>query len=449
MPRLLFVVSLTLTVATVIATTDAVAQSQSPQVHSEQPSAPAASSSGSVQKQEVKSYTLSPEKYEKAVVYSRTQYRLHFLGVAYSLLVLLVILALRIAPLFRDWAERLSRRRFIQAIVFVPLLLFAFEALKFPLDAYRHHLAVHYEISVQGWGSWFWDWTKGKLVQFIVASILAYILYGVIRRSPRRWWLYFGLASLPILVFLNFISPVVIDPLFNKFESLEATQPALVTEIEKVIKHGGLDIPRERMFEMKASEKVNAIDAYVTGFGASKRVVVFDTTIAKMTIPETLFVVGHEMGHYVLGHIPKGIAFTGASIIVLLFLAYLSINRLLVSKQRRWAMRGLGDWASLPALLLLLYLFFFLAEPALNSFSRYQEHQADIYGLEVIHSIVPDSSETAAEAFQILGEVDLADPNPSAFIKVWLYTHPPLADRLIFAHEYDPWSTRQAPMFIR
>ncbi len=449
MPRLLFVVSLTVALATVIATTGVAAPSQPAPVHSEQPSAPASSSSGSVEKQEVKSYTLSPEKYEKAVAYSRAQYRLHFLGVAYSLLVLLVILALRIAPLFRDWAERLSRRRFIQAIVFVPLLLLAFDALKFPLDAYHHHLAVHYEISVQGWGSWFWDWMKGRLVQVIVASILAYILYGVIRRSARRWWLYFGLASLPLLVFLNFISPVVIDPLFNKFESLEATQPALVAEIEKVMKHGGLDIPRERMFEMKASEKVNAIDAYVTGFGASKRVVVFDTTVAKMTTPETLFVVGHEMGHYVLGHIPKGIAFTGGLIIVLLFLVYLSVKRLLVSRQRRWAMRGLDDWASLPALLLLLDLFFSLAEPAFNSFSRYQEHQADIYGLEVIHGIVPDSSETAAEAFQILGEVDLADPNPSAFIKVWLFTHPPLADRLTFAHEYDPWSEGQAPMFVR
>jgi Zn-dependent protease with chaperone function len=109
----------------------------------------------------------------------------------------------------------------------------------------------------------------------------------------------------------------------------------------------------------------------------------------------------------------------------------------------------LDDWASLPALLLLFYLFFFLSEPAFNSFSRYQEHQADVYGLEVIHGIVPDSSGTAAEAFQILGEVDLADPDPSPFIKVWLYTHPALADRLRFAREYDPWSKGQAPIFVR
>ncbi len=442
MRRSLIFVSLSLILAATIFASGANAQTQS--------SAPGEQSSGpAAEKQSVKSYSLSPEKYEKAVAYSRTQYRLHFAGVAYSLLLLLIILSLRIAPAFRDWAERVSRRRFVQAIVFVPLLLLTFDALKLPLDAYQHHLAVQYDISVQGWGSWFWDWTKGELIQFVIASILAYILYGVIRRSRRRWWLYFGLASIPMLVFLLFISPVVIDPLFNKFAPLQTTQPALVAEIEKVVSHGGLDIPRERMFEMKASEKVNAINAYVTGFGASKRVVVWDTTIAKMTSPQTVFVVGHEMGHYMLGHIPKGIAFAGALIIAVLLLVHFAINRTLARKQRRWAIRGLDDWASLPALLLFVYLFFFLAEPGFNSFSRYQEHQADIYGLEVIHGIVPDSSGTAAEAFQVLGEVDLADPDPSAFIKVWHYSHPPLAERLTFAHEYDPWSKGQPTMFVK
>lgn len=402
-----------------------------------------------IQQRDVQSYSLSPEKYEKAVAYSRTQYGLHFVGVAYSLLLLLVILSLRIAPAFRDWAERVSRRRFVQAIVFVPLLLFTFDALKLPLDAYQHQLSVRYGISVQGWGSWLWDWSKGELIQVIFASTLAYILYGVIRRSRRRWWLYSGVASLPILVFLLFISPVLIDPLFNKFEPLQATQPLLVGEIEKVVSHAGLDIPRERMFEMKASEKVNAIDAYVTGFGASKRVVIWDTTIAKMTPAQTVFVVGHEMGHYVLGHISKGIAFGSALIIIVLLLVHFAVKRALERKQRKWAVRGMDDWASLPALLLFVYLFFFLAEPAFNTFTRYQEHQADVYGLEVIHGIVPHSSGTAAEAFQVLGEVDLADPAPSPFIKVWLYNHPPLAERLVFAHEYDPWSKGQPAMFVK
>ncbi len=426
----------------VVFATLAEAQSPAPAEQTSQPSA-------TIQKQDVKSYKLSPEKYEKAVAYSRTQYALHFIGAGYSLVLLLIIIGLRIAPKYRDLVERVSQRRFVQAIIFVPLLLLTFDALKLPLDAYQHHLAVRYEISVQGWGSWLWDWTKGELVGFIIASILVYMLYGLIRRSPRRWWLYSGLGSVPLLAFLLFITPLVIDPLFNKFEPLEVTQPELVNEIQKISQHAGLDIPRDRMFEMKASEKLNAVNAYVTGFAGSKRVVVWDTTINKMTTPQTLFVVGHEMGHYVLGHIPKGIAFAAVLIIVVLLLVHLALRRALARKSRAWLVRGMDDWASLPALLLFVYLFFFLAEPVFNSFSRYQEHQSDVYGLEVTHGIIPNSSENAAEAFQILGEVDLADPDPGAFIKIWLYNHPPLAERLTFAHEYDPWSSGQAPMFVR
>jgi Zn-dependent protease with chaperone function len=441
MRRALFVFSLAVVLATILPAVTAQAGSRSPK--SEENSTPA------IEQQQVKSYSLPPEKYEKAIAYSRAQYRLHFAGAAYSLLLLLIILSLRIAPAFRDWAERLSRRRFIQALIFVPLLLLTFDILKLPLDAYQHRLSRQYDMSVQGWGSWFWDWSKSELIQFFIASVLAYILYGVIRRSPRRWWLYFGLISLPILVFLLFISPIVIDPLFNKFEPLENSHPVLVSEIERVVTHAGLDIPRDRIFEMKASEKVNAVDAYVTGFGTSKRVVVWDTTIAKMSLAQTLYVVGHELGHYVLGHIAKGIAFAGALVIFVLLLVNISVNRTMTRKQRSWAIRGVDDWASLPLLLLFVYFFLFLAEPVYNSFGRYQEHQADVYGLEVIHGIVPDSSPTAAEAFQVLGEVDLADPAPAPFIKFWLYNHPPLAERLAFAREYDPWSKGQPTMFVK
>jgi STE24 endopeptidase len=445
MRRTLLVVSLLATLLAPVFADAASAPAQSPE-----PREQSSVSSGPVgEKQDAESYSLSPEKYEKAVAYSRMQYRLHFVRIAFTLLLLLIILSLRVAPMFRDWAERVSRRRFVQAIVFVPLLLLTLDTFVLPLDAYQHHVAVRYDLSVQNWMSWFWDWTKGELVQVVVASMLAYLLYGVIRRSPRRWWFYFGLSTLPVIVFLVFIAPIAIDPLFNEFEPLQTTQPALAAEIEKVVRHGGLDIPPERMFEMNASEKVNAVNAYVTGFGASKRVVVWDTTIARMTPPQTVFIVGHEMGHYMLGHILKGIAFAFCLIILVLLLVHLSMNRVLNWKPRRWALRGLGDWASLPALLLFFQLFFFLAEPVINGFSRYQEHQADVYGLEVIHGIVPDSSRAAAEAFQTLGEIDLADPDPSTFIKVWLYSHPPLSERLQFANEYDPWSKGEPTMFFR
>ena len=424
------------------------------------------------EKQEVKTYTLPPEKYEKAVAYSRAGYRLHFIAVAYTLLLLLIILKLRIAPRFRDLAERISRRRLIQVIIFVPLFILLYDLLQFPLDVYGHSLSRQYEMSIQGWGGWAWDWTKSELIKIVILTVALYFFYGVVRRSPRRWWLYSGFAVFPLIVFFVFLAPLVIAPLFNRFEPLENNHPALVTEIEKLMAHGGLAIPRERMFEMKASEKVRALNAYVTGIGASKRVVVWDTTIQNMTAPQTLFVVGHEMGHYVLGHIPKGIAFTGAFMMLILYFVYVAVNWALERWQRRWGLviddwsshrassrvigyrnkhrivNGLGDWASLPALMLFFSLFVFLAEPVFNTFSRYQEHQADIYGLEVTHGIVPDSAQAAAEAFQVLGEVDLADPHPSAFIKLWLYSHPPLAERLIFAREYDPWTKGQPTEFV-
>jgi Zn-dependent protease with chaperone function len=157
-----------------------------------------------------------------------------------------------------------------------------------------------------------------------------------------------------------------------------------------------------------------------------------------MTTPQTLFVVGHEMGHYMLGHIPKGIAFVGCLIIGVLFLVYRAVLWALARRQKGWAIRNLEDWASLPVLMLFFSLFVFLAEPVGNTFSRYQEHQADVYGLDVTCGIVPDSSQAAAEAFQVIGEIDLADPQPGAFIKFWLYSHPPLAERIAFAREYKP-----------
>ena len=387
---------------------------------------------------EAKGYTLSPEKYEQAVAYARARYRLYFVGFVYGVLVLVFVLWWRMAPKFRDWAERASRRRFVQALIYVPLLLLTLGILGLPTSLYGQWLSLKYDQSVQGWGSWFWDWTKGQLIGMVIGIFLTWILYGIIRRSVRRWWFYFWLASLPILVFLVFIAPVVIQPLFFTFTPLEEKQPALVAEIEKVVARGGLEIPRERMFEMNASEKLKSVNAYVAGFGASKRVVVWDTTLEKMTIPQTLFVFGHEMGHYVLRHILKGLAFAAGVLFVFLYLGYRGLHWALGRWGEHWSIRGVDDWASLPVLMLLLSVFSFLSSPLVNTYGRHIEHQADVYGLQVIAGLVPDHRQAGAEAFQVLGEINLADPNPSAFIKFWLYGHPPLNERIVFAETYDP-----------
>ena len=398
---------------------------------------------------EVKGYALPPEKYRQAIEYSRAQYRLYFVGVLYEFVVLLAVLGWRLAPRLRNLAERASSRRFVQSLVFTPLLLLLLGVIESPLEIYGHRLSLDYQQSVESWGSWSWDWTKGRMIEIVAGVFLVWVLYGTIRRSPRRWWFHFWLASIPITVFVVFVAPMVVDPLFFKFEPLADTQPALVNEIGKVVERAGMRIPPDRMFEMKASEKLKSVNAYVTGIGASKRVVVWDTTISKMTVPETLSVFGHEMGHYVLGHVPQGIAFFAAVLFVFLYLGFRGLYWTLRRWGAGWGIRGVDDWASLPVLLLLVSLFSFLASPVINGFSRYQEHQADVYGLEVIHGIVPDSQQVTARSFQILGEIDLADPSPSPFIKFWLYSHPPLGERIAFALHYDPWSKGQQPEFVK
>jgi Zn-dependent protease with chaperone function len=216
-----------------------------------------------------------------------------------------------------------------------------------------------------------------------------------------------------------------------------------------MVQRAGENIPPQRMFWMGAGEKTTELNAYVTGFGASKRIVVWDTTIVKMNTPQIVFVTGHEMGHYVLKHIPKLLAFFAALLFVFFYLGFRSIGWVLTRWGEKWRIRGLDDWASLPVLLFLISVFAFLASPVGSAFSRHYEHQADQYGLEVTHGLTPDSAQVAAQAFQILGEVDLADPDPNPVDVFLFYSHPPIPDRIPFSLTYDPWSKGEQGEFVK
>lgn len=411
--------------------------------------AQAAPASDSSEQAKTEQYTLSHERYEKAVAYSRAGYTLYFLYYLLGFLSLFLILRLGIAARFRDIAENVSDKRWVQGLVFVPLLLLLFDGLELPVEWYWHRLSRHYEQSVQGWGSWIWDWTKGEILAVCFAVVLALMLFAVMRYSPRRWWLYFWFPAVLILLGLMIITPMVIDPLFNKFEPLGKQHPDLVAAIGTLTQRAGVPIPPERMFLMLASQKTNAINASVTGLGASKRLVLWDTMIQKTSKEETLFIVGHELGHYVLNHTLKGFLWGAAGLLVALYLLFRGLYWALDRWGRDWKVTGAEDWASLAVLLLLLHILLFVSSPAINWVSRIEEHAADVYGLEITHRLTPNSSEVAAHGFQVLGELDLSDPNPPALITFWLYSHPPLAERLVFAHNYDPWSKGQQPRYVK
>jgi Zn-dependent protease with chaperone function len=375
--------------------------------------------------------------------------KLRIIDTVYGLLILLGLLYFGVAAKYRDWAERVSRFRFVQALVFVPLILITITVLQLPLDAYQQKISLQYGLSVQGWGSWLGDVGKGQLLSIIFLSVIAWIIATLIRKSPRRWWLYSWLIVLVLSIFVVFIDPYVIAPMFNKFEPLDKSNPELVTAIQQVTKRGGMDIPRDRMFLMKASEKTTTLNAYVSGFGPSKRVVVWDTTIKNATTPETLFVFGHEMGHYVLNHIRIGLGLGAVGLFVGFYLLYLIANWAFPRFQQHWRIRELGDWTGLVMLLLISSIMNTISEPIGNGISRQLEHNAVVYGLEVTHGINLNSQESAAHAFQVLGELALSYPYPSKAVVFWYANHPPIPDRVRFAHNYDPWSKGEQPKYVK
>ncbi|HKD80040.1 MAG TPA: M48 family metallopeptidase [Candidatus Angelobacter sp.] len=417
--------------------------------HAQSTAAPATSTAPSAPQTVTTEYTLPPDKLAKSKALYDLRGKLRIIETIYGLLILLGLLYLGVAAKFRDIAETAGKNRFVQALIFVALFLATTTVLQLPFDAYQQSISRQYGLSVQGWGSWLGDVGKGWMVGFVIFSFLAWLITTLIRKSPRRWWLYSWMCTFAVVVFVIFISPVVIDPLFNKFEPLDKNNPQLVTAIQQVTHRGGLDIPRDRMFLMKASEKVTTLNAYVTGFGPSKRVVVWDTTIKNATTPETLFVFGHEMGHYVLNHIVIGMVAAAIGLFIGFYLLYVIANWAFPRFQQRWRMRELSDWSALVMLLLIFSIMSELAAPIGNGFSRQLEHNADVYGLEVTHGINANSQEAAAHAFQVLGELSLSYPYPSKFVVFWYADHPPIPDRVRFAHDYDPWSKSEQPKYLK
>jgi len=394
-------------------------------------------------------YTLSPETQHKAEHYSHARIALHFAGAVWGILQLLILLTLGWAYRMRNVAVNLTKSRWGQGAIFLFELSVLTGLMTLPVSMIGHHIAVVYGQSVQGWGSWLGDEAKSFVLSYGIGMMLLMVLVWTIRKFPRRWWLAFWGFAMAFVVIGVFITPYVIDPLFNKFEPLQSSNPALVEQLEKVVTRGGISIPPARMFLMKASAKVTGMNAYVTGFGASKRVVVWDTTVAGATPDEISFIFGHEMGHYRLNHIPKGLAFAAVMLLVGFYLGFLAVQWLIKRYGGVWRVGSQQDWGAVVVMLLVLSVGSFLAEPVENAFSREIEHEADVYGLEAVHGLVADPQATGQQAFQTLGETSLAEPHPNDFVVFWMYSHPSIQSRAQFTRDYNPWVAGQVPKFFK
>lgn len=372
-----------------------------------------------------------PEMSEKAARYYRSGNVLWFVNLVWGMLIPALFLFTGFSARIRNWAQQLGRKWFfVIGLYFIIFTVINF-IIDLPLSYYQGFVRQHaYDLSNQTFGKWFGDSLKELMVGLAMGVLFLWVPYLLLKKSPKRWWLYTGILMIPFLFFVMLISPVWIDPLFNKFGPMN--DKALETKILALAEQAGIE--GSRVYEVNKSVDTKAVNAYVTGFMNTKRIVLWDTIIAKLKEKELLFVMGHEMGHYVLGHVIKGILFFSVLILITLYAAYRVSGALISKFKGRWGFDQLSDIASLPLIILLVSVFSLAITPIALTFTRYQEHEADRFGLEITQS-----NHAAATAFVKLQQENLGNPRPGALYKLWRSSHPTLGDRIDFCNDYRPW----------
>lgn len=366
-------------------------------------------------------------------VYWTTRSAISLLWPFYSILIGALLLFTGFSARLRDIAHARAKGRYLSALLYFTLLSIVSSVFDLPLAWYSGFALEHrFGLSTQSLGAWLGDQGKDLLVNVVFFGIvpLFMLAYLAIEKSPRRWWLWLALGTLPVIVIGSLIGPVLIDPLYNKFTPLRDQQ--LKTKILDLAAKA--EIPSRRVYEVDKSRQTKKYNAYVSGFGASQRIVLWDTTLKGMKDDEILFVMGHEMGHYKLAHIWKGIVFSSLLSFGLFYFSGRLTRWAIERFGQRWRIQGLADIASLPLLLATLSIVSLVAQPLDNGFERAIEHEADVFGVEVTHL-----NDAGARAFIKLGSQNKSNPEPPLWIKLFQYTHPPLIERIRFAESYRPW----------
>ncbi|HEU5163767.1 MAG TPA: M48 family metallopeptidase [Thermoanaerobaculia bacterium] len=374
-----------------------------------------------------------PEPTEKALRYYRTGNLWWAVGILWGIAVPLFFLFSGLSAKLRDWAQAAGKKWFFVIAIYAILFTLVSWVIDLPLAYYMGYVRQHaYDLSNQTPAKWWSDALKGLMVNLIIFPLVLWVPYLLLRKSPKRWWLWSGIAAIPFIVLMLFVSPIWIDPLFNKFGPMKDKQ--LEQSILQLATKAGIE--GSRVYEVEKSVDTKAVNAYVTGFLDTKRIVLWDTIIAKLDRDELLFVMGHEMGHYVLKHVAQLIALSCGIIIVGLFGVHFFAGKLIAKHSRRWGFSELSDVASLPLIALLFSLATFVLTPAILAMTRHNEHESDRFGLEITRN-----NRAAATAFIKLQQENLGVPRPGTLYKIWRSSHPPIGERIDFINSYKPWQT--------
>lgn len=367
--------------------------------------------------------TVAGEKRARSDAYFEGGYWLQLWDFLLGVAVNLALLATGLSRRMRDLAERLVRFRPVQTMLYWIQYLIVATLVVFPMTVYESFLREHsYGLSNQTFGAWLGDQTKGLAVGLVVGGLAVTALYGVGRRLARTWALWGAVTTVALLVFVVLIGPVYIAPLFNEYTRL--ADPEVRGPILSLARAQG--VAAEEVWVFDASRQTKRVSANVSGFASTMRISLNDNLLNRCSLAEIETVMGHEIGHYVLNHVYKTILFLAVVIVIGFALLKWSFERVATGKGAAWGIRGIADPAGLPLALTLLSAYFFLLTPALNSWTRMEEAEADLFGINA--SGQPDGE---ALVDLKLGEYRKLDPSPLE--EMLLFDHPSGRSRILMA----------------
>lgn len=372
-----------------------------------------------------------PEPSPKAIEFYRSGNVLWIVSQVLALLIPPVILLTGLSARLRSLARRIGRRWFFTVLLYFIFYSVLVYLLHFPLAYYAGYVRHHaYGLSNQTFQKWLADSVKELAVELVFGGLLVWMPYGLVRLSPRRWWFYTSLLSLPVMFFVMFVGPIWVAPLFNHFGPMKDKR--LEAQILALAQEAGIE--GGRVFEVDKSVDTNAVNAYVTGLLGTKRIVLWDTLLAKLNDREVRVVMAHEMGHYVLNHLVQGILAGFGGALVGLYLVHRLTGAALRRFKGRLGFDELSDVASLPLVIIAAQVVWLALLPGAMAFSRHMEHEADRFALELTKD-----NHAAATAFVRLQQENLANPRPGPLFMLWRASHPSLGQRIEFANDYRPW----------
>jgi STE24 endopeptidase len=362
------------------------------------------------------------ERREKTKAYAHGKYILDIVEFVFLSAVLLWLISSGLSVRFRNFAQRISKKPSLQIAIYWFQFFAVITLIQLPLTIYSsYYREKKYDLLTQSFGHWLSDQVIGFFLGIFLGAILLMALYAVLRKAPRSWWLWGSLVMIVLLVITFAIAPIFIMPLFNKFTPIK---DAHIREniLKMAHEHG---IQADEVYEMDASKRTDRISAFVNGILGTTRIVMFDNTLKRCTPEEIQMIMGHEMGHFVLNHVWRGVAFFSV-IMILGFLFLRWAFDKFVLRRPNLGIESVADPAGLPLLWFFLGIFLFLTSPITNTFSRTQELEADNFGLDASHQ--PDA---AATTFLKLGEYRELDPTPT--VEVLFFDHPSGQTRILNA----------------